>query len=100
MKLDARRRKAEFWIYLGVNRGRGVGRAAVLRMLSYAFGELDLNRVAVRVLATNCDALRFWESLGFRTEGRLREDTWVDDEPVDAYCLGLLAREWQGRDER
>jgi RimJ/RimL family protein N-acetyltransferase len=91
--LDPARRKAELWLYLGDRRGRGIGRKAVDRLLRRAFDELGLNRVGVRVVATNDGALRFWRSVGFTEEGRAREDTWVNDLPVDAVFFSLLARE-------
>jgi RimJ/RimL family protein N-acetyltransferase len=94
LQLDRRRRKAELWLYLGEARGQGIGRAAAALLLRRAFRELELNRVAVRVVATNEAALSFWCSLGFTDEGRAREDSWIEGRPVDSILLGLLAREW------
>jgi RimJ/RimL family protein N-acetyltransferase len=94
LQLDRKRFKAELWLYLGEARGRGIGRAAAALVLRRAFQELGLNRVAVRVVATNETALVFWRSLGFTDEGRAREDTWIDGRPVDSVYLGLLARDW------
>jgi RimJ/RimL family protein N-acetyltransferase len=94
LELDRRRLKAELWLYLGEARGQGIGREAAALLLRRAFGELGLNRAAVRVVATNEAALAFWRSVGFTDEGRAREDTWIDGRPVDSMLLGLLAREW------
>jgi RimJ/RimL family protein N-acetyltransferase len=91
--VDCARRKADLWLYLGERRGSGIGRAAAQLLLRRAFDELGLNRVGVKVLATNPRALGFWQSVGFREEGRAREDTWVGGQPVDAIHLSLLARE-------
>jgi UDP-4-amino-4,6-dideoxy-N-acetyl-beta-L-altrosamine N-acetyltransferase len=90
LNVDANRRKAELWIYLGRRRSEGAGRAAVEQLLLLAFDVLALARVFVRVLATNEAALRFWRSMGFVEEGRLRADTWAGELPVDAYVLSLL----------
>jgi RimJ/RimL family protein N-acetyltransferase len=94
LQVDHKRLKAELWLYLGEARGQGIGRAAATLILSRAFRELGLNRLAIRVLATNESALSFWRSLGFTDEGRAREDTWSDGRPVDSLLLSLLAREW------
>jgi len=94
LELDRKRQKAELWLYLGEARGQGIGRAAAALVLRRAFGELKLNRVAVRDVATNEAALPFWRSVGFTDEGRAREDTWIDGRPVDSMLLSLLAREW------
>jgi RimJ/RimL family protein N-acetyltransferase len=94
LNVDASRRKAELWIYLGRARNEGAGRAAVEQLLSVAFDSLSLARVFVRVLATNDSALRFWRSIGFVEEGRLRADTWADGVPIDAYVLSMLESDW------
>jgi RimJ/RimL family protein N-acetyltransferase len=96
LELDRKRVKAELWLYLGEARGQGIGRPAAALVLRRAFRELGLNRVSVRVVATNQAALSFWRSLGFTHEGRAREDTWIDGRPVDSILLALLAREWAG----
>jgi RimJ/RimL family protein N-acetyltransferase len=94
--LDRPRAKAELWIYLGQRRGAGLGQAAARRLISRAFDELRLNRVYVRVLATNAGAERFFRALGFVPEGRWREDTLVNQSFVDSLWLSLLARERSG----
>jgi RimJ/RimL family protein N-acetyltransferase len=92
--MDQARRKAELWIYLGESRGSGVGTRAVHELLARVFGDLGLYRAQVRVLVSNDTAVRFWRGLGFIEEGRLRSDTWHDDEPVDALLFSLLAPEY------
>jgi RimJ/RimL family protein N-acetyltransferase len=91
--LDERRRKAELWLYLGdpVVRGAGIGHTAARGLLERVFDGLRLNRASVRVLSTNPGALRFWRSLGFVEEGRLREDSGA----ADSIWLGLLRGEWE-----
>jgi RimJ/RimL family protein N-acetyltransferase len=93
--VEPRRRKAELWLYIGEPawRGAGVGREAGLLLLERAFGGLGLMRTAVRVVSTNPGALRFWRSLGFVEEGRLR----MDAGDADSIWLGLLRSEWAGR---
>lgn len=92
--IDRARRKAELWIYLGERRGSGIGSAVLAAVLEHAFVDLGLNRVWLRVLATNSGAERFYLRHGFRAEGRLRQDTWWEGEPVDALVLSILAAEW------
>jgi len=93
--IDAARRKAELWLYLGERsaRDRGAGRAAAGNLLERVFGTLGLNRAAVRVVSTNDGAVRFWRSIGFVEEGRLRQDAG----DADSIWLGLLRREWSSR---
>ena len=92
--VEALRRKAELWIYLGTGRGSGVGAAAVEQLLRVAFEELGLNRVFLRALASNDGAVRFWRSRGFVEEGRARADTWIGGKPVDSIWFSMLRDEW------
>jgi RimJ/RimL family protein N-acetyltransferase len=95
--IDPARRKAELWIYLGESRGGGAGRAAAEALLARGFEALGLNRVYVRVLATNERAQRFFQRLGFVPEGRWRQDTLVDAAFVDSLWFSLLAAEFAAR---
>jgi ribosomal-protein-serine acetyltransferase len=91
------RKRAELWTYLGTARGEGVGTAVVEQLLELAFGSLTLNRVFLRVLASNPGAVRFWRARHFVEEGRAREDTWIAGEPVDSIWFSMLRREWLAR---
>ncbi|UNX55076.1 GNAT family N-acetyltransferase [Georgenia sp. TF02-10] len=77
--------------------GRGLGPDAVDVMLGYAFREMGLNRVELRVWAFNTDAIRAYERCGFVVEGRRREAAFHDGRFHDEVLMGVLAREWEHR---
>lgn len=97
--IDASRKKAQLWIYLGDSYGEGTGTAAVDQLLTRAFGALELDRVYLRVVASNPRALRFYQKLGFVEEGVSRQDTIADGCPVDAICMSMLKSEYRGNPE-
>lgn len=72
------------------HRGRGYAREALILVLRFAFTPppegLGLHRVSLDVLSINPRAFALYESLGFVTEGRLR-DAHVDGE---RYCDVIL----------
>jgi RimJ/RimL family protein N-acetyltransferase len=78
--------------------GQGLARAAVTRVLSFAFEELALHRVEADADPRNDRSLRLLERLGFRREGVLRERYWINGERQDALMLGLLRAEWMARE--
>jgi RimJ/RimL family protein N-acetyltransferase len=94
-EIDRKRKKAQLWIYLGGFRGQGIGRKAVFALLSRAFVDLALERVYIRVLATNLRAYAFYKTLGFVEEGRLRHDTVQNSKSVDSFLLSMLSREFE-----
>jgi diamine N-acetyltransferase len=92
--IDFRRKKCEMWMYLGSDQGKGIGSIAVTKLIAIAFEDMGLERVYLRVLATNIRATRFYEKLGFVFEGRWREDTIVDDIRVDSLWYSMLKEEY------
>jgi RimJ/RimL family protein N-acetyltransferase len=98
--IDARREKAELWIYLGETYGRGVGGEALHLLLNRAFDELKLHRVYIRVVASNPRALAFYLRAGFKVEGHARGDTVQDGKRLDATLLSILSDEHRSRHDR
>lgn len=93
--VDQRVRSAELGILIGPPAwGQGIGKKCVAFLLDYGFGELNLNRVWLSVLATNERALRLYQSMGFRQEGVLRQAQFKRDRFIDVIIMSML------RDER
>ncbi|MGL4812198.1 MAG: GNAT family N-acetyltransferase [Beijerinckiaceae bacterium] len=74
--------------------GHGYGTEAVRAVCGFAFERLNLHRISVRVLAFNTRAIRAYEKVGFKQEGRERESAHVGDAWHDDVLMGLLAREF------
>lgn len=72
---DERHRCAELALYIGERTatGKGFARDAVHTLTSYLFSERRAARVELTVIESNTRARRLYESLGFRTEGVLRD---------------------------
>ena len=80
--------KRAFW-------GQGYGSEAARLLLGYGFGALGLHRIGLEVFAFNPRAVRAYEKLGFKLEGRLREVLHWDGRYHDALVMSLLEREYQ-----
>ena len=74
-------------------RGRGIGTAAIVRMVEFAFVRCNLRRVHLQAIASNAGAIRAYEKAGFRVEGRLREHAWVRGGYEDIVVMGILRSE-------
>lgn len=77
--------------------GQGYGREAILLLLDYAFGSLNLHRVAVGVVGFNERALRFYEQVGFRREGLQRDGYYCDHQYHDFVMMSILEDEFRAR---
>ncbi len=99
--IDQTARHAELAIILAPDSvGRGYGTEAVGLLLDFAFRQLNLNRVYLKVHADNARAIRCYEKCGFRLEGRLREQIYRDGRYEDVLEMGVLRREFEAEDAR
>jgi RimJ/RimL family protein N-acetyltransferase len=98
--LDGRNRHAQFGVTLGDKEswGKGYGTEVTQLVVRYAFETLNLNRVWLHVYEYNPRALRVYEKVGFRTEGRLRQDTFRDGRYWDTFVMAVLRDEWEAVD--
>ncbi len=73
---------------------QGLGSDAIKVILNYAFGELNLHKVYLRVFDFNIRAIRVYEKIGFKREGVLRDDLWRDGEWHDTIIMSILENEF------
>ncbi len=72
-------------------RARGFAREAATRWLGYGLGGLGLKKVYLTTLVTDIRNIRINEQLGFRVEGILRNEVFVDGAYHDVLRMGLCA---------
>jgi RimJ/RimL family protein N-acetyltransferase len=94
---EYRCRSARFGITLGDKStwDKGYGTTVTLLMVNYAFETLNMNRVWLHVYEYNPRGQHVYEKVGFRVEGRLRQETYRDGRYWDVITMGLLREEWQ-----
>jgi len=95
--IDRDNQKCEYGIFIGDEecRGKGVGTAAAKLALAYAFEELKMNRVYLRVFADNLGAIKSYEKAGFRYEGTFRQDVMIDGVGEDIVFMAILREDWK-----
>ena len=76
--------------------GHGYGREMIVLALRYAFNELNLHRVWLTTPGFNERAMKLYEKLGFRHEGRGREHILLDGTRWDVVYMGMLRDEFEG----
>ena len=63
-------------------------------IVQYAFLELNLRRVSLGLHAYNERALKSYEKVGFKLEGRMRGEGLRDGVRFDSLWMGILREEW------
>jgi ribosomal-protein-serine acetyltransferase len=74
--------------------GKGIITKSGAKLIDYAFGELELNRVEIRCVSENIRSRAVPERLGFTHEGTLRQAMWRHTRLYDLEIYGLLKGEW------
>jgi len=95
--LDWRNHCAEFGIVIGDKTfwNNGYGTDTVRTVVGLGFGELNLDRIFLRVFDTNPRAIRCYEKAGFVQEGRLRRDNFHNGKYRDTLMMSILRDEWE-----
>ena len=98
MHLNWKDRSAELGIVIGDKSqwGQGYAQDAIRTLLAFAFGEMNLHRIYLRVYADHAPAIRAYRKCGFVEEGRLREDVYRQGSYHDMLVMGILRREFGG----
>jgi diamine N-acetyltransferase len=98
MDFDWRCRSAEVGIFIGDKTywDRGYGTEVMRLLLKHGFESLNLNRIFLRVFATNLRAIRCYEKAGFVAEGRLREANYQHGQYIDFIVMSVLRSEYSG----
>jgi len=87
-----------YWIDAG-EEGKGIISRGTAALIDLAFNELDMNRVQIRCATANTRSAAVPERLGFVKEGVQRQAIIRDGKLYDFAIYGLLAAEWNGKNE-
>lgn len=90
--IDHAHHKGEYGIFIGEEnaRGRGIGTLAAKLMIRYAFEELGLHKLFLRVFADNAAALGSYEKAGFQREAYLKDDVCIDGIYRDIVLMAVI----------
>lgn len=84
-----RSREAELRIRIGEKTcwNKGYGTSAVQQMVEYAFNELNMNRIYLRVYTFNIRAIKCYQKIGFKLQAVLKREK--DQNWKDIYLMEL-----------
>lgn len=82
-----------YWI-AAKHSGKGIGTAMAQRLLSYAFADLEMNKVQLYFIPENTASERLADKLGFKIEGFVRQSFFLNGMIKDQYLAGLLRAEY------
>jgi len=74
--------------------GNGIMTKVARTLTDYAFNELNLNKVEIRVAEANEKSRVIPERLSFVKEGSIRQAEWLYDHYVNHVVYGMIKEEW------
>lgn len=95
--INKRDNRAMYGILIGDKNywGKGYGYTASKLILSYGFKNLKLNRIVLFVYEYNTRGIALYKKLGFKEEGRLRQNTKYKGKYYDDIVMSILKSEWK-----
>jgi UDP-4-amino-4,6-dideoxy-N-acetyl-beta-L-altrosamine N-acetyltransferase len=90
--IDLINRHAEFAIF--ITETRGIGHEATSQTLNFAFKDLGLERVWLKVIVTNIAAIKLYQKCGFIEEGVMRKSVFKNGQFLDQTIMSILKDEF------
>lgn len=81
----------EYW-------SKGYGTEAARLLIDYGFQQLNLHRISSDAFDFNERSIRLHKRVGFKEEGRRRQDVFKNGQYHDEVQFGLLRSEWKRLD--
>ncbi|MBM7715239.1 GNAT family protein [Siminovitchia sp. FSL H7-0308] len=99
INIDYKNRNAECIIDIGEKDywGKGYGSEGLKLLLDYAFLEMNLHRVSLKVFSFNEKAIKLYKKMGFQPEGTSRECLFREGSWHDIIHMGILQHEYMNR---
>lgn len=83
-----------YWIDKNAE-GKGIITKSCIKLTSYGFEQLELNRIEIKAAVRNVKSQAIPENLNFTKEGVLREAEFVNNEFIDLFLYSILKKEWK-----
>ena len=99
--INYRHQRAEVGLFIGEKSlwNQGLGQDILRTAVAYGFEQLNFHRIYLRVFAENERAIRAYEKVGFRPEGRFREAEWRHGRWHDILFMSILRHEWESKEQ-
>lgn len=90
------KREASIGGWLGSEyQGKGIMTKSCNAIIDHLFRDLGLNRVEMRAAEHNHKSRAIPERLGFKKEGIVKDDEWLNGRFVDSAVYSLLRENWE-----
>ena len=95
--IDYKNKSTEWGFYIAdeSTRGKGVGSAALYKLMEYVFDEMNFEKMHTKVLDNNPTALKLYEKFGFKKERELDEKLERDGKQINVFIMSIFNNRWK-----
>ena len=95
-RIDHIHRTATLGIFIGDKEylSKGYGTEAIRLLLDYGFNYMNLHSIKLDLLSFNKRALKCYKKCGFRENGRIRENRFINGNYYDTISMDILENEF------
>jgi RimJ/RimL family protein N-acetyltransferase len=99
VRIDWAGRMATFYIAIAEKEkwSKGYGRETTKIMVDYAFDTLNMNRIQLHVSTENERAIKVYDDIGFKVEGKLRQAMFYGNKYIDFLLMAILKKDWEDK---
>lgn len=98
--IDWKNRNADLSLYIGHNNSyidnNGYAKEASLLLFDYGFKELNLHKIWTEIYEYDDKKINLYEDIGFKEDGRLRDNNYYNGQWWDSIMLSILKNEYFG----
>lgn len=97
VNIDWKNRVALLGIVIGQeeNRSKGYGSEAIKLLQEFVFDRLNMNKLELQLRDYNARGYRCYLKCGFREEGRIRQNFYINGRYTDTIHMGILKSEYE-----
>jgi RimJ/RimL family protein N-acetyltransferase len=96
--IDWKNRNADLSLYIGYNNfyidEEGYAKEASLLLFEYGFKELNLHKIWTEIYEYDDKKLKLYKEIGFKEDGRLRDNNYYNGQWWDSIMLSILKQEY------
>jgi UDP-4-amino-4,6-dideoxy-N-acetyl-beta-L-altrosamine N-acetyltransferase len=96
INIDWISRHTNFGILIGEKEyhGKGIGQEAMTILFRYAFDALNLRKICLEVASFNQPAIRLYQKIGFKEEGKLKQHVYLEGEYHDLIIMSIFNKDF------
>lgn len=94
--IDYKNKKAGYYITIGEKtyQGKGLAKKVTMIFLNHCFEKFDLEKIYLFTDTDNIVAKNLYENVGFKQEGKLRNELYHNGKFISRYYYGILKKEF------